>query len=57
MYYLRDGLAARGLPKLGKFLGLFFAVSIVIGCLGIGNMFQSNQAYVQLVEVTVRIQL
>lgn len=52
MYYLRDGLAARGLPKLGKFLGLFFAVSIVIGCLGIGNMFQSNQAYVQLVEVT-----
>ena len=36
----------------GKFLGLFFAASIVIGCLGIGNMFQSNQAYVQLLEVT-----
>ena len=52
MYYLRDGLAAKGYPKFGKFLGIFFAASIVIGCLGIGNMFQSNQAYVQLLEVT-----
>jgi len=52
MYYLRDGLAARGMAGFGKFLGLFFAASIVIGCLGIGNMFQSNQAYVQLLEVT-----
>ena len=52
MYYLRDGLARRGLGGLGKFLGIFYAVSIVIGCLGIGNMFQSNQAYVQLLEVT-----
>lgn len=52
MYYLRDGLKARGLNGLGKFLGLFYAVSIVIGCLGIGNMFQSNQAYVQLLQVT-----
>lgn len=52
MYYLRDGLAKKGLPGLGKFLGLFFAVSIVIGCLGIGNMFQSNQAFIQLLEVT-----
>jgi len=52
MYYLRDGLKAKGLGGLGKFLGLFFAGSIVIGCLGIGNMFQSNQAYVQLLEAT-----
>jgi len=52
MYYLRDGLAAKGYAKFGKFLGVFFAASIVIGCLGIGNMFQSNQAYVQLLEVT-----
>ena len=52
MYYLRDGLKAKGMGGLGKFLGLFFAASIVIGCLGIGNMFQSNQAYVQLVEAT-----
>ena len=52
MYYLRDGLKNKGMGGLGKFLGLFYAVSIVIGCLGIGNMFQSNQAYVQLVQVT-----
>lgn len=52
MYYLREGLAQKGMPRLGKFLGLFFAVSIVVGCLGIGNMFQSNQAYVQLLQVT-----
>ena len=52
MYYLRAGLAGRGLPSLGKFLGLFYAVSIIIGCLGIGNMFQSNQSYVQLLHVT-----
>ena len=30
----------------------FYAVGIVMGCLGIGNMFQSNQAYVQFVNVT-----
>ena len=52
MYYLRDGLAEKGLPRLGKYLGSFFAVSIVIGCLGAGNMFQSNQAYVQLLQVS-----
>lgn len=52
MYYLKNGLARRGLGRLGKVLGLFYALAIVIGCLGIGNMFQSNQAYRQLVEVT-----
>lgn len=52
MYYLRAGLERRGWPRLGRFLGLFYAISIVIGCLGIGNMFQSNQAYEQLLYVT-----
>ncbi len=52
MYYLSGGLAQRGRPRLGKFLGGFYAVSIIIGCLGIGNMFQSNQAYGQLLYVT-----
>ena len=32
----------------GKFIGTFYAIGIFIGALGIGNMFQSNQAYVQL---------
>lgn len=52
MYYLERGLGARGWPRLGRSLARFYAVGIVIGCLGIGNMFQSNQAFVQLVGVT-----
>ncbi|MDI5983859.1 alanine/glycine:cation symporter family protein [Halomonas sp. M4R5S39] len=52
MFYLARGLAERGLPRLGRALGRFYAVGIVIGCLGIGNMFQSNQAFMQFVNVT-----
>ncbi len=48
MYYLREGFAERGMPGFGKAMGTFFAVGIAIGAMGIGNMFQSNQAYVQL---------
>jgi AGCS family alanine or glycine:cation symporter len=52
MYYLERGFAERGMPRLGRALGVFYAVGIVVGCLGIGNMFQSNQAFVQIVGVT-----
>ena len=52
MYYLEQYLADRGRPGLGKWLGGFYALSLVVGCLGIGNMFQSNQAYVQFVVIT-----
>lgn len=52
MYYLEDYLVKRGFPKIGKGLGKFYALALVIGCLGIGNMFQSNQAYVQFVTIT-----
>jgi len=52
MYYLNRGLADKGLPGLGKFLGSFYAVGLVFSCLGGGNMFQSNQAYSQFVVVT-----
>jgi AGCS family alanine or glycine:cation symporter len=52
MYYLRHGLALRKLPRVGHALGMFYAVSMVIGCLGIGNMFQSNQAAAILIDVT-----
>ena len=52
MYYLERYLAERGAPGMGKMLGSFYALSLVIGCLGIGNMFQSNQAYVQFVIIT-----
>lgn len=52
MFYLRHGLAERGMPNVGRALGSFYAAGIVIGCLGIGNMFQANQAFVQLRTVT-----
>lgn len=52
MYYLERGLKEKNLPRLGKFIGCVYAAFIVVGCLGIGNMFQSNQAYEQLQLVT-----
>ena len=52
MYSLRKGLAELGRPGLGKFLGAFFAVTVIFGCLGAGNMFQANQAYVQFVTIS-----
>ena len=33
-------------------MGYFYALAMVVGCLGIGNMFQSNQAFEQFVYVT-----
>jgi len=52
MYYLQQGLAQRGLPRIGRALGIFYACAMVFGCLGIGNMFQSNQAAAILIDVT-----
>lgn len=52
MFYLEKGLAAINLPRLGKGLAKYYAVCIVIGALGIGCMFQSNQAYTIFVDTT-----
>ncbi len=52
MYYLTKGFAKIGRPTMGKALGGFYAFGILFGCLGIGNMFQSNQAYSQFLVVT-----
>ncbi len=52
MYYLEQGLKDLKLPGVGKALGLFYAMAMVIGCLGIGNMFQSNQAAAIFITVT-----
>jgi AGCS family alanine or glycine:cation symporter len=49
MYYLTKGLKAKGLGKLGKILAAIFAVFVIGGSFGGGNMFQVNQAF-QLVE-------
>lgn len=52
MYYLRDGLKAKGFPVFGKVLAALFAFTCIAGSMGGGNMFQSNQATMQLVSVT-----
>ncbi|MBE7684921.1 amino acid carrier protein [Tenacibaculum piscium] len=44
MYYLRKGLADVGKTTLGKVLAALFAIMVVGGSLGGGNMFQANQA-------------
>ena len=52
MYYLRDAINNRNVPFLGSFLAAFFAIACVLGTLGAGPIFQTNQAYQQLVGVT-----
>ncbi len=52
MYYLHHGFGELGHPRLGKALGVFYAAAMVIGCLGIGNMFQSNQSAAILIDIT-----
>jgi len=52
MFYLEKGLASLNMPMLGKVLAKYYAVCILVGTLGIGCMFQSNQAYVQFVNST-----
>ena len=49
MYYLTKGLKSKGLGGLGKVLAAIFAVFVIGGSFGGGNMFQVNQAF-QLVE-------
>lgn len=54
MYYLAKGLAERSpkLKSLGKVLAVVFAVTCVGGSFGGGNMFQANQSFQQLLNVT-----
>jgi len=40
------------MPKFGKSMAVYYAICIVIGTLGIGCMFQSNQAYSIFVDTT-----
>jgi len=44
MHYLKDGLAEIGVPRLGKFLAVFFAVICIGASLGGGNTFQVVQS-------------
>jgi AGCS family alanine or glycine:cation symporter len=52
MFYLSRGLAEQGKAGLGKVLAAAFAVFCILGSLGGGNAFQSNQAFAQMKAVT-----
>ncbi|WP_430472631.1 alanine/glycine:cation symporter family protein [Thalassospira lucentensis] len=52
MYYLSKGLAEQGKPGLGKGLAILFSICCIGGAVGGGNMFQANQAFQQVVNVT-----
>ncbi|MBM68316.1 MAG: alanine glycine permease [Haliea sp.] len=52
MFYLERYFSDRGAPGWGRVMGGFYAIALVIGCFGIGNMFQSNQAYVQFLVIS-----
>ena len=45
MYYLNYGLKEKGFGTLGKFLAALYAIFIIGGAFGGGNMFQANQSY------------
>jgi len=51
MYYLHYGLKKRGktMGILGAFLAVLFAITVMGGSVGGGNMLQANQAFHQLV--------
>ncbi|MDG2492112.1 MAG: alanine/glycine:cation symporter family protein [Flavobacteriaceae bacterium] len=50
MYYLTRGLEEKGFAKIGKVLGVIFALLCIGASFGGGNAAQSNQAAMQLVE-------
>ncbi len=54
MYYLRQGIAVNHprLAGLGRFLAVFYAACIVGGAVGSGALFQANQTYAQVLNVT-----
>jgi len=47
MYYLKLGLEKRGWGILGKILAAIFALMVIGGSVGGGNMIQANQAFAQ----------
>ncbi len=56
MYYLRDGLKKKNMKWLGIVLSIVFAVLVIGGSLGGGNMFQANQAFSQLTYLVPSIE-
>lgn len=51
MYYLKVAFEKFGMGGVGKVIALIFALFVIGGAIGGGNMFQSNQAYIQTMNV------
>lgn len=51
MYYLKKGLGQKGMGGFGKVLAVIFAIFVIGGSFGGGNMFQANQAAAQFVKL------
>ena len=51
MYYLKKGLGEKNMARFGRVLAILFAIFVVGGSIGGGNMFQSNQASAQFNEL------
>ncbi len=51
MYYLSEGLRQRNMKYLGMVLAFIFAILIIGGSFGGGNMFQANQAFSQVAHL------
>ncbi len=51
MYYLSKGLKEKGMAGFGKVLAVIYAIMLVGGSLGGGNMFQANQAAAQFTSM------
>jgi AGCS family alanine or glycine:cation symporter len=52
MYYLKAVMKRHGQSRFGTFLAFAFAICCIGGAIGAGNMFQANQAFQQVVNVT-----
>lgn len=56
MYYLQMGLEKRGMKKLGVVLSVMFAIMVIGGSVGGGNMIQVNQSFAQLALLVPAVQ-
>jgi AGCS family alanine or glycine:cation symporter len=52
MYYIRDAFANRNIPYLGRFFALMFALFCSLGALGAAALFQTNQTFQQLLNIS-----
>lgn len=52
MYYIRDAFKSRKMPRAGTFLALAFSLFTAAGALGAAALFQTNQSYQQLLNIS-----